>query len=130
MFYRLPGSLIFLWCRWWGEQLATSWEAVYIMPTYQKENLKGKLCCVDCIRTMTQCISLHVSDKGFPNMVGGIPLHWREMGNFVIYLMVETWGKVVLTIWTFLKPKTAFCKYWMLIKIKIGLTCEYKLRCK
>ena len=60
------------WCRRWGEQLATSGGSslCQLMSTYQKENQKGKLCCVDCTRTMTQCMSLHASDQGFPNKGG------------------------------------------------------------
>ena len=53
------------------------------------------------------------------------------MGNFagggdLIYMVVGTWGEVILTIRTFSRPKTTFCKYWTFIKIKIGLTCVYK----
>ena len=46
------------------------------MSTYRKENLKRKLCCVDCTRTKTQCISLHAFDQGFPNRGGGNPPQW------------------------------------------------------
>ena len=48
---------------------------------------------------------LHASDQGFPNRGGGIPPHWRGMGIFAIYMIVETWGEVILTIQTFLKAK-------------------------
>ena len=36
-----------------------------------KKRLKGKLYCMDCTRTMTQCMSLHVPDQIFPNAVEG-----------------------------------------------------------
>ena len=97
------------------------------MPTYQKENLKGKLCRMNCTRSMTQCMSLHVSDQGFPNRGGRNPPRWRGWEfclEDLIYMMVETW-EVILTIRTFSRPKTTFCKYWTFIKIKIGLTCVY-----
>ena len=95
------GSTVGTWFRRWGEQLATSGRSsLYsLMSTYRKENLKGKLCCVYCTRTMTQCMSLHASELAFLNRGGRILPHWRGMGNFV----VETWGEVILTIWTFLK---------------------------
>ena len=57
----------------WGpcveEQLSTSeGSSLYpLMSTYRKENLKGKLCCVDCTKTVTQYMSLDASDQGFLN---------------------------------------------------------------
>ena len=60
---------------------------------------------------MTQCMSLYASDQGLPNRDGGIPPHWREMGNFVIYMIVKTW-EVILTIRTFLKVKNSIL--WIL----------------
>ena len=51
-------------------------------------------------------MSLHASDQGFPNRGGGIPPHWRGMGIFAIYMIVETWGEAILTIRTFLKAKS------------------------
>ena len=95
------------WCRRWGQQLASiEGSSLYqLMSTYWKENLKGKLCCVDCTRTITQCVSLHTSDQDFPNRGGGIPPQWWGIKNVVINLMVETWGEVFLTIQTFFNTK-------------------------
>ena len=67
---------------------------------------------MDCIRTMTQCMFLHVSDQGFSNRDVQFPLTGGEweilLGEFcLIYMIVETWGKVILTIWTFLKGKSS-----------------------
>ena len=52
---------------------------------------------MDCTRTMTQCMSLHVPDQGVPNSVegcGGISPSAGEMGNFaggsLIYMVVGT----------------------------------------
>ena len=63
------------------------------MSTYQKENLKEKLCCVDNTRTITQCMSLHVPDQDFPNSIEGwgrnSPLvegNWKfYKGNLIIW---------------------------------------------
>ena len=49
--------------------------------------------------------SLHASDQDFPNRGGGIPPQWQGIKNFVINLMVETWGEVILTIQTFFNTK-------------------------
>ena len=73
--------------------------------------LKGKLCCVVCTRTMTQCMSLLAPDQGFPNSVkewGEFLPQWRtEMRNFaernLIYMEVRTSGGVILNIQTFFK---------------------------
>ena len=35
------------------------------------------------------------------------------------------WGGEILTVWTFLKWKTIFCKYWTSFKIKTVMTCVY-----
>ena len=74
--------------------------------------LKGKLCCVDCIRTITQCMSLHAADQGFLNSIEG---WWGNSlaagdGKFCwegnsIYMVTGTWGEVILTIQTFFKTK-------------------------
>ena len=72
----LNGKLYFLCSASGGSSL------YQLMSTYQKENLKGKLCCVDCTRTMTRCMALHASDQGFPSKGGGFPPQWRWMGNF------------------------------------------------
>ena len=68
----LPPIGVGNWCMRWGEQLATSGgkSLHQLMSTYRKENWTGKLCCVNCTRTMTQCMSLHASDQGFPNRGG------------------------------------------------------------
>ena len=61
------------WCRRRREQLATSWGSTLyqLISTYQNENLRGKLCCTGCTRTISQCIFLHAPDQGFPNSVEG-----------------------------------------------------------
>ena len=49
--------------------------------------MKGKLCCVDCTRTMSQCMSLHAPDQGFPNSIegwGGISPQVRGNGKFYL----------------------------------------------
>ena len=56
-------------------------------------------------------MSLYASDQGLSNRDGGIPAHWRVMGNFVIYMMLKTW-EVILTIRTFLKVKNSIL--WIL----------------
>ena len=50
---------------------------------------------MDCIRTMTQCMFLHVSDQGFSNRDVRFPLTGGEweilLGEFcLIYMIVET----------------------------------------
>ena len=40
--------------------------------------------------------------------------------------MVEIQQGVILTIRTFIKAKTIYCKYSTLIKIKLTMTCMYK----
>ena len=70
------------------------------MSTYWKENLKGKSCCMDCIRTMTQCISLHAYDQGFPNSSGG------DGGLTCVYKESEVKTKMVQVQW--LQPKMKF----------------------
>ena len=62
------------------------------MPTHRKENLKVKLCCMDCTRTMTQCMFLLFSDQGFPNRGQRILPQWRGKGNFaVLDLIYMVW---------------------------------------
>ena len=120
------------WCPKLENQLATSGGAVYISSIQhnQEEHLKGKLCCVDSTRTMTQCMPLNVPDKGFPNSVqwwwwwwwwwcvcvcvwgggGYFPVErnakfcWKFWGNF-IYILVGIWGGVIFTILNFFKAK-------------------------
>ena len=89
------------------------------MSTYRNNNLKGKSCCMDSTRSMTQCMSLHAYEQGFPNRDRVESPSMKGMGNFA-------WAK--LWFWPFepfSRPKTTFCKYWALIKIKIGLTCVH-----
>ena len=53
---------------------------------------------MDCISTMTQCMSLHAPDQGFPNSVEGCvespppSPQWIGIGNFykrnLIYMVV------------------------------------------
>ena len=44
----------------------------------------------------------------------------------IFYWVVRIWVGVILTIQTFSKLKTTCCRYWILIKIKISMTCVYK----
>ena len=68
--------------------------------------------------------------QGFLNSNGGVGggegrVLWRiGIGNFEgeDYQVEETWGDVILAIWTFSKLKTALCEYWTSIKIKINIT--------
>ena len=51
------------------------------------------------------------------------------MGNLpggFFYWMVRIWQEVILTTWTILKLKTTFGEYYLLIKIKISMSCVYK----
>ena len=59
--------------------------------------------------------------QGFPNSVKGLGGSEIWLGIF-FYWVVGTWGAVILTIWTFFKAKTTFCKYWISLKIKISMT--------
>ena len=123
----LPPIGVDTWCRRWGKQLATSGGSnlYQLLSTYQKENLKKQICWVDCTRTMTQCMSLHASEQGFPDRDRGSPPPLK-MGNF----QFTWWWKPEKWFWPFKpfsRPKATFCKYWTLIKIKIGLTCAYKV---
>ena len=53
------------------------------MPTHRKENLKVKLCCMDCTRHGSQ---------GFPNRGQRILPQWRGKGNFaVLDLIYMVW---------------------------------------
>ena len=54
---------------------------------------------------------------GMINFAGGGELFHGLMG---------IWGRVLLIFQTFLKAKTAICRYWTLIKIKISATCVCK----
>ena len=73
--------------------------------------LKGKLCCVDCTKTMAQCMSLYATNQGFPNSVEGWWKFLQQWGDEkfswgdLIYVVVGCWGGVILTIWTFFKAK-------------------------
>ena len=50
---------------------------------------------------------------------------WRgEGGGVFFYWVVEIWGRVNFTIWTFSRVKTTFCNYWA--SNKITMTCVYK----
>ena len=99
------------------------------MLIYQKENLKGKSCCMHCTTTVTQCASMHSSEQGFSNRGGGgrIPLGaggWKILlGGFDLYDSGNLSSSEFDPSNLFSMPKTTFCKYWTLIKIKIGLTC-------
>ena len=53
----------------------------------------------------------------------------RGIGNVAWGMFSMSGGSLPrsnLNIWTFLKLKTRFFKYWISIKIKISLTCMYK----
>ena len=59
---------------------------------------------------MTQCMSQYASKQGFPNKVWGDPSQWRGMENVagggdLIYMMLDSWGEMILTIQTFFKVK-------------------------
>ena len=128
------------WCRKWREQSAqvnvqTSKIAFHTpMPlslTYTKKKgdtpvkpkhkhvLSGywrllwkENCCVDCTRTMTQCMSLQGPDQGFKITLSSGAWDFSPTegnGEFcwgnLIYMVVGTWGGVNLTIKTFFKAK-------------------------
>ena len=109
----LAPSRVSTWCRGWVEQLVTrggaansscqhngiynslahSYAPILIFTVNHTQAcikwllrwaLKGKLCRVYCTRTMTQCMSLHAPDQGFPNSVEGWGKFFR--GEFNLYV--------------------------------------------
>ena len=77
--------------------------------------------------------------QGFPNSIKGwveIPPsegEWEILLGDFFYWLVGIWGGVHLTIKTFSRLQTTFCKYWTSIKIETSMTCvckEYKVKIK
>ena len=58
---------------------------------------------------MNQCMSLHASDQGFPNKGGVNSSSVKGDGKLsrgdLVYMVVGTWGGVILTIRTFFEAK-------------------------
>ena len=51
---------------------------------------------------------------------------WEILLKGFFYRVVEIRQGVILTIRTFIKAKTIYCKYSTSIKIKLTMTCMYK----
>ena len=86
------------------------------MLIYQKENLKGKSCCMDCTTTVTQCMSMHSSEQGFQiGVEGRIPLGaggWKILlGGFDLHDSGNLSSSEFDPSNLFSMPKTTFCKY-------------------
>ena len=80
--------------------------------------------------SMTWEADISYTFQGFPNSgkgwgVGGSGWGLEILQREFFYHVVRTWGGVILTI-PFSKLKTAFCKYWTSIKIKISMTSVSK----
>ena len=80
--------------------------------------------------SMTWEADISYTFQGFPNSgkgwgVGGSGWGLEILQREFFYHVVSTWGGVILTI-HFSKLKTAFCKYWTSIKIKISMTSVSK----
>ena len=119
-----PSPPPFEWRR--GEHLATSGGAVYISSYQHTEKKIWKENYVAWIAlepSLNACISPEFSKQGSPTLVWNSPCEWSGMGNFDGRIQFTWWWKPEEKwFWWFEPfswPKTTFCKYWKLIKIKL-----------